>query len=92
MRRSACLQLIEYERARQDELKAAGRFMYTLADDGLSDAQKLACIMEEVGEVARNVLAGAGKVTDGDASDAAQSKELTQIAALALAWMESLSP
>lgn len=78
------------ERQRQDYLKSIGRFKYTLADDGLSDAIKLACIMEEVGEIARNILASAGKMTDGDPTPAAQYKELMQIAALCVAWMEAL--
>ena len=85
------LTLVGSERMRQEHLKATGRFTYTLADAGMTDMERAACIMEEVGEVARNVLRRAGLVTDGDEDDAALRKELSQIAALAVAWMEALS-
>jgi hypothetical protein len=82
------LQSVRYERSRQEDLKAEGRFKHTLADYGLTYAERLACIVEEVGEVGRNVLARNGVVTDGDASPAALYKELSQVAALSVAWME----
>lgn len=78
------------ERKRQLALKDEGRFSYTLSDDGMTDFERLACIVEEVGEVGRNVLRRAGLATDGDDNDAALRKELSQIAALAVAWMERL--
>jgi NTP pyrophosphatase (non-canonical NTP hydrolase) len=78
------------ERKRQLALQQQGRFTYTLSDDGMTDFERLACIVEEVGEVGRNVLARAGLATDGDTDDAALRKELSQIAALAVAWMERL--
>ena len=86
------LALVARERAHQEELKAQGRFRYTLADDGMNDYERLACIVEELGEVARNCLARnvQGLVTDGDASDEALCKELGQVAALSVAWMERL--
>lgn len=84
------LTLIGSERKRQLVLKAQGRFEYTASDDGITDAQRLAMIVEEVGEVARNVLARDGMVTDGDASDAELRKELCQVAALCASWMERL--
>lgn len=82
---------VRHERKRQEVLKAEGRFKHTLADDGLSDGQKLCAIAEEVGEVGRDVLAAAGEVTDGDGSTAALRKELIQVAALAVAWAERLT-
>jgi NTP pyrophosphatase (non-canonical NTP hydrolase) len=78
------------ERYRQLLLKEQGRFEYTLSDDGITDAQRLACIVEEVGEVARDCLARDGLVSDGDASNADLRKELVQVAALAVAWIERL--
>lgn len=84
------LTLVGSERKRQLLLKEQGRFTYTLSDDGMSDAHRLACIMEEVGEVARNVLRRDGMATDGDPDDAALRKELCQVAALSVAWMERL--
>lgn len=78
------------ERQRQVRLKAEGRFKHTPADDEMSDGERLATIIEEVGEVGRNVLCRAGLVTDGDPSDSALRTELAQIAALCVAWMERL--
>ena len=78
------------ERKRQLTLQAAGRFSYTPSDHALTDAQRLAMLAEELGEVARNVLRRGRLVTDGDPSDAGLRKELGQVAAIAVAWMERL--
>jgi hypothetical protein len=85
------LKEVAYERQRQLQLQRLGRFRYTLSDDGLRDSERLACITEEVGEVARNCLARRALVSDGDTNDAALRKELCQIAALSVAWMERLA-
>lgn len=77
---------IHRERIRQDELKREGRFRYTLADNGMDDAEKLACIAEEIGEVGRAILGRKMLVRDGGDL----RKELVQVAALAVAWIESL--
>jgi NTP pyrophosphatase (non-canonical NTP hydrolase) len=71
------------ERTRQEVLKEQGRFTHTLADDGLTDAERLAVIVEEVGELAREVMTG--KNHDGEGRI---REELTQVAALSLAWLE----
>jgi hypothetical protein len=84
------LLVVAHERERQHRLKAEGRFKYTPSDDELTDWQRLAMILEEVGEVARNLLARDGLVTDGDVGDDALAKELSQVAALSVAWMERL--
>lgn len=87
----AALEVVGAERQRQLRLQAEGRFKYTPSDDGMTDSERAACIMEEVGEVARNTLARvAGLVTDGSASDEDMLKELSQVAALCVAWMERL--
>lgn len=82
---------ISSERRRQEHLKVEGRFKYTLADEEMPEHAKLACIMEEVGEVSRNVLARGGFVTDGETGLVELHYELSQIAALSVAWMESLT-
>ena len=82
--------LIRRERERQELLKEDGVFRHTLADMGMQEPEKLACITEEVGEISRNVLTRAHLTTDGDLGDAALLSELTQVAALACAWMERL--
>lgn len=71
------------ERARQEKLKVKGRFPYTAADADCPEHLKLGMLVEEIGEVARAHQDG------HDASDL--KKELTQIAAIALAWIEGLS-
>lgn len=70
---------ISCERERQDELKAEGRFDHTCADPELSDFERLAILVEEIGEVSR-ALQG-----DGDLEE-----ELIQTAAVALAWLEGI--
>ena len=82
--------LIRRERERQELLKEDGVFRHTLADMGMQEPEKLACITEEVGEISRNVLTRAHLTTDGDLGDAALLEELAQVAALACAWMERL--
>lgn len=72
---------------KQRELKAAGKFKYTPEDKGISEMAKLAMLMEEVGEVSTNVLARAALVTDGSPHLADLEKELTQVAAIAVAWL-----
>jgi NTP pyrophosphatase (non-canonical NTP hydrolase) len=88
----AALVLVGFERERQDELKAAGRFEFTCADDGLTLAEKLACLTEELGEVAQEVLTQEGHrlARDTLGTKEALRKELVQVAAVAVAWIESL--
>jgi len=80
----------------QEHLKEIGRFKYTCADDGMEDGERLACVIEEIGEVATILLNRVDPVKqkDGhdecDISDAALRKELSQVAALSAAWMERL--
>lgn len=86
------LDLVVAERDRQDVLKAVGRFQHTCADNpGLADVEKLAVLVEEVGEVAREVLGGAELVHDGTPSQEKLRTELVQCAAISLAWIEALS-
>lgn len=80
--------LISRERYRQDALKAMGKFPFTCADTpGLTTGQKLGVLMEEVGEVARAALRADRLVTDGSEH---LKTELIQVAAVCLAWLESL--
>jgi NTP pyrophosphatase (non-canonical NTP hydrolase) len=79
--------LILAERYRQEELKAAGKFPFTCADaKGLTNGQKVAVLSEECGEVARAALGADGLVKDGGVL----KKELVQVAAVCVAWLESL--
>jgi NTP pyrophosphatase (non-canonical NTP hydrolase) len=76
--------LIALERSRQRKLKAEGRFKYMLSDRKCSNETRLACLVEEVGEVARALQKAKH---DGNTN---LVEELTQVAALATAWLESL--
>lgn len=87
---ASALARVLVERLRQLELQASGKFRYTLSDDGMTDDQRLACIVEKVGNIARIARQ---QPIDGDDDDAAQLRtELTQVAALAVAWIERLIP
>jgi hypothetical protein len=82
---------IETERCRQLLLQSAGKFKYTLSDRDVDPFVALGAIMEELGEASTVCLVRAGLATDDvDTSDKNLRRELSQIAALALAWMEKL--
>lgn len=76
------------ERARQDNLKAAGRFQYTCADPGMVDVDRVACLGEEFGEACRALLESRHAANDVHGKDL--RKELIQVAAVAVAWVEYL--
>jgi hypothetical protein len=84
------LALILRERERQERLRQEGRFKHTLNEVLIQEPEKLAVIMEEVGEIGKNVLRRAYLVSDGDPSTPALLDELLQTAALCLAWGEAL--
>lgn len=79
------------ERNRQDDLKAQGKFPHTCADvPGLTDGVKCAVLTEENGEVARVLCELAQGKLSAYAADEALYEELVQVAAVAVAWCESL--
>lgn len=81
-------ELVKAERKKQYKLQADGRFQHTLADvPGLTDDEKLMCILEEVAEVAKVIMTARGRVIDGEDD---LVKEIVQIIALSVAWLESL--
>jgi hypothetical protein len=86
---------IMQERARQETLKEEGRFKFTCADEGMGNAERLACVVEEVGEVAAEVLTLRRLTTDRDGGrksfeDPAELRgELVHVAALVVGWLES---
>ena len=79
---------IEDERNHQELLKKAGRFTHTCADDGISDFERYAILAEETGEVARACLENA-KLSN-DIHGANLRKELVQVAAVAVAFIENI--
>jgi len=88
--RMEVLRDIVNERLRQDELKAAGKFKSTCADNDIDDGIKAAVLTEETGEVSRVICEYVqGKLTDEEA-DAQLYTELVQVAAVATAWAECI--
>lgn len=91
--RDQALRAIGTERLRQEQKRMAGRFTHTCADpDGMNDYERLAVLMEEVGEAAREVLTGEGRrlARDTEGTDEALCAELIQVAAVACAWVEAM--
>lgn len=82
------LEDVAREMARQVVLKKAGRFKFTCSDSGMSNAEKLAVLVEEVGEVARAVMENARLANDVHGAEL--RKELIQVAAVAAAWVVGL--
>lgn len=75
--------LISQERERQETLKAAGKFAKTCAD-AMDDGIRLAVLTEEVGELAH-------EINEGRATGLEAQKELIQVGAVVLAWLESFT-
>jgi len=79
---------INRERARQETLKAAGKFKYTCADSNMLSSEKYLVLAEEVGEVARAVLNLQNFAFDYSADLGKVREELIQVAAVSVAWLE----
>lgn len=77
MKRKDIYAAIDTERLRQEELHPGD----TCASVSMWDAQKMLILTEEVGEVARAIL---------DHNPEHGRKELVEVAAVAVAWLESL--
>lgn len=82
------LDAVARERARQEALRASGKFSWTCSDPLVSDAHKLAVLAEEFGEVSRAIVEQLIDVTRRDVP--ALRAELVQVAAVAVAWCEAL--
>lgn len=87
--RDRVLQRIRRERGRQEELRRSGRFTHTAATPGITPADRLAILTEEVGEVAGEVLGFSGLASDRGNGDRLR-KEVLHVAAAAVAWLEFL--
>lgn len=85
--RLICDEILD-ERARQERLKAEGKFTHTAADPELLDGYRLTALVEEVGEAAEAVLERNGFIGKPKGTDL--RKELIQVAAVAVAWIEAL--
>jgi len=89
MNTAMVLTKVRQERERQEDLKQQGKFKHTCADAEVPLGDKLAILIEEVGEVAEAILQVQDLNTLGDPIKDLR-KELIQVAAVAVAWAESL--
>lgn len=91
------LQCVMNERYRQEQFKADGEFQYSCMDvhPDISNYRKATILGEEMGEVCNVVNELDNVKPDGNDEDLARLKsalrqELIQVAAVAVAWVESL--
>lgn len=87
---SVVLGAIVQERERQEELSKSGRFEKTCANLTMPALHKLGVLSEEHGEVAHVVMDAVEAKVEPDL--AKLRSELTQVAAVCVAWLESLQP
>jgi hypothetical protein len=88
----AVFERIAQERCRQEGLARAGKFSSTCASKIMDDNRKLRVLVEEVGEVAQEIdfLENAKGALSRAKFSGQLREELTQVAAVAVAWLESL--
>jgi hypothetical protein len=84
------------ERERQEVLRRSGKFLWTCADPDVSSVKKLAVLAEEFGETARAATEEMIALDKGRPGEAAGARlllreELVQVAAVCLAWLESMA-
>jgi len=88
------LSAITDERVRQEQLRMYDKFAWTCLDKNISNSEKLAVLAEEFGKVSREVveqLIARSKYSDKEVSnvfDEKIQKELVQVAAVCVAWLE----
>lgn len=88
-RQARVIQDILHERQRQEELREVEkRFTHTAATPGISNADRLAIITEEVGEVARTVL-GLRRIVTSPGPYSLR-EEVLHVASTAFAWLEMM--
>lgn len=86
--RATILYQISLERDRQEALKSEGRFKFTCADPEMATGDKSMVLGEEYGEVCTAALEATG--LSFDLHQPHLRKELIQVAAVAVAWIEAL--
>jgi hypothetical protein len=80
------------ERLRQEDLKAQGQLPFTCMDRDADEGIKLAVLVEEVGEVAKEVQERYAFRDEEDGESARRLyTELIQVAAVAAAWAEAIA-
>ncbi len=86
------LEAVSLERRRQEALLNQGKLPFTCADPEINHADKLAVLTEELGEVGKALyeLRWLAPPDDLEPYRAALRTELIQVAAVAVAWAESI--
>lgn len=79
--RGHALALVDDERDRQEELRQEGALAFTAASPDCPDLLRLSALIEEIGEVGRCF---------NEADTDHLVGELTQVAAIAVAWIEAI--
>lgn len=80
------LAIVAAERQRQDQLVASGEFPFNCSAPDIDPHRKLPILGEEFGEVAKALY----EHSLGVGSEAHLKTELIQLAAVAVAWAESI--
>lgn len=84
----AVFELVENEMYHQVKLRdEKKKFKWTCADIGIPEAEKLAVLNEETGEVAREVVEGLIK---GEVDKEKLEDELIQVTAVTVSWILAL--
>ena len=82
---------IDMERERQERLLVERGWKWSLATPGIGAFQKLMVLVEEICEVAHAIRVTEGFAVAGNSHDNhGLEAELVQVAACAVAWLESL--
>lgn len=90
----AVMDAVYAERQRQEILKLQGKFRWSCADiwndpkTRIPDSEKLAVLAEEFGEVARLVAESVISINRRNPQEL--KRELVQVAAVAVAWIEAI--
>jgi len=82
-------ELIAKERTRVRRLQAEGRFKLSTDSPLISNGLKLAIVMEEMGEVAREIFEMHDKASFTTEAKDRLRKELVQAAGTLVAWLET---
>ncbi len=89
------LSAITDERVRQEQLRMSGKFTWTCLDKLVSNSEKLAVLAEEFGEVSKEIVEQLIANSQGCTVEIFElfndkiKKELVQVAAICVAWLES---
>ncbi len=90
-RSASVIATILRERARQDQLVADGRHPFSCADSNIPGSMKLPVLAEEFGEVAKALYELDNELVLDPTATHNLRTELTQCAAVCVAWLQSLS-